>query len=96
MIERSDGVSFLLETRRVLALQSLDGDDAVEARVARLVDLSHAPGPDGRKDLIRAEFVAWLERHTSDLLSVRGREGVSARMTAHPVVTFQIRRLASS
>jgi hypothetical protein len=32
MIERSDGVNFLLETRRVLALQSLDGDDAVEAR----------------------------------------------------------------
>ncbi len=39
--------------------------------------------PLRRVDLIWAEFVAWLERHTSDLLSVRGREGVSARVTGH-------------
>jgi hypothetical protein len=39
------------------------------------------PVPDGRKDRIRAESVGWLERHTSDLLSVRGREADSARMT---------------
>src|SRR5579863_2452487 len=58
MIERRDGVSFLLETRRVLALQALDADDAIEARVARLVDLSHAARPDGREDFVRAEFVA--------------------------------------
>src|SRR5450755_2680557 len=63
MIERRDGVSFLLETRRVLALQALDGDDAVEARVARLVDLSHASRANRREDFVRTKFVAWLKRH---------------------------------
>jgi hypothetical protein len=46
MIERRDCVSFLLETRHVLALKALDGDDAVEARVApcRPLPLTAATG----------------------------------------------------
>jgi hypothetical protein len=32
------------------------------------------PEPKGGEDLVRAEFVAWLERHMSDLPSVLGQE----------------------
>ena len=36
--------------------QHLDGDRAVEPRVARAIDLAHPAGAEGRQDLVRAEF----------------------------------------
>src|SRR5260370_36625699 len=63
MIQRSNRAGFLLEACRMLPLQSLDGDDAVQPRITRLPHLAHAALADGRDDFIRAEFVAWLERH---------------------------------
>ena len=43
--------------------KDFDGDDAIEARVARLVDLAHTAGSDGGDDFIRAESSAGSERH---------------------------------
>ena len=35
--------------------QDLDRDDAIEPRVAGLVDLAHAAGAEGGEDFVRAE-----------------------------------------
>jgi hypothetical protein len=35
--------------------KDLDGDGAGQAGVARLVDFAHSAGPEGSKDLVRAE-----------------------------------------
>ena len=43
--------------------QHLDRDVALEARVARAVDLAHAAGAERRQDLVRAEAVAGREAH---------------------------------
>ena len=57
MVERGDGARLALEAcpqvRIVsdVARQDLDRDRAIEARVARLVDLAHAAGADGRREL---------------------------------------------
>ena len=43
--------------------QHLDGDGSIESSGPRLVDFSHAPGPDGSEDLVGAERGAGLEWH---------------------------------
>jgi hypothetical protein len=40
MIERGDGPRLALEAIREALFRDLDGDDAIQARVARLVDLA--------------------------------------------------------
>ena len=55
MVQRGDRASFLLETRRVLALQPLDRDDTIETRVAGFLHLAHAAGAERRDDFIRTE-----------------------------------------
>ena len=54
-----------LEALAVLCVrgQDLDGDGAVEARVAGAVHLAHASRSEGRNDLVRAEARAGAERH---------------------------------
>jgi hypothetical protein len=47
-----------------LLRQDFDGDGPIEPRVARAIDLAHAPGADRRENLVRAEAGAWLERHS--------------------------------
>ncbi|OFW30570.1 MAG: hypothetical protein A3H97_05755 [Acidobacteria bacterium RIFCSPLOWO2_02_FULL_65_29] len=44
-----------LRVRRQMRRQNLDGDEPIEPRVPRLVDLSHPPGAGQRQDLERAE-----------------------------------------
>ena len=51
--------------------QHLDGDGAVQAGVAGLVDLAHTPGAEGGLDLVRAEGGAGIEWHV--LLSRRDK-----------------------
>jgi hypothetical protein len=46
MIQGRDG-RFLLESRAVFGLQPLDGNDAIQPRIASLPDLAHAPEPAG-------------------------------------------------
>jgi hypothetical protein len=61
MIERGEHPGLALEAGAPPGIQGmdvgqqLDGDVAAEPGVACPVDLSHAPRPDGRDDLIRAE-----------------------------------------
>jgi hypothetical protein len=47
VIERGDGARFALEAVAVPRRQLLDGDDAIEARVAGLVDLAHPARAEG-------------------------------------------------
>jgi len=47
-------------------LDPLNGDDAVEARIERLVHLAEATRADGRQDFVGAEFVAGRQGHLSD------------------------------
>ena len=63
VIEDRDGTGFLLEADAVLALESLNGDDAVQPRVARIPHFAHAARADACKDLVRSEFVAGREGH---------------------------------
>ena len=69
MIERGDGPGFLLEATEPVGVsgnlvgKDFDGNVAVEAAVASLVDLAHAAGPDGCEDLIRPEASAGQEGH---------------------------------
>ena len=74
MIQRGDGLGFALKTLRELFPGNFDRDVAIQARIAPLPDLAHSTGADGRQDFIRAEFVAWLERHMIDLTSVLGQK----------------------
>src|SRR5262245_29991016 len=44
--------------------QDLEGHDAIEPRVARLVHLAHAARAEGRNDFVTAEPSSWNEGHT--------------------------------
>ena len=69
MVERGDGARFDLESVTSvgppvrLRRKHLHGDDAIEACVARLVDLPHPPGANQRQDFVRAESGAAWQRH---------------------------------
>jgi hypothetical protein len=61
VIERSEQMRFALEPRepfrirRKDARQDLDGDVAIELRIARAIDLAHASGTDGADDFVGTE-----------------------------------------
>ena len=59
MIQRRHGARFPLEPFAELGIGNLDGDVAAQTRIMRLVHLAHP----ARAHFVRAEFVAWLERH---------------------------------
>jgi len=69
MRERRDGFRLPLESLQRLGIgrqvprQDLDGDVAVEFRVARPVDLAHSSSAQGAEDLVRAEASAGWETH---------------------------------
>ncbi len=63
VIQRCDRASFALEAFTELGCGSLDGDNAVQTRIARLPHLPHAARADWRKDFVGAEFVAGRDRH---------------------------------
>ena len=44
--------------RRQLVGDELDGDEPAQARIARLIDLSHAAGSEGADDLVHADALA--------------------------------------
>ena len=46
--------------------EDLDGDGAVQAGVAGLVDLTHAARADEREDLVRAELYSCFQGHRSE------------------------------
>ena len=58
MVQRGHGVGFALEAFRKLLVGYLEGDDAVQPRVASFIDLTHAAGAEGREDFVGAQFGA--------------------------------------
>src|SRR5215469_6381542 len=67
MIQRRDGARLALEALGEFALGDLQRDDAVQARIAGLVNLAHPARADGREDLVGAEFVASVQHWMSPL-----------------------------
>jgi hypothetical protein len=69
MIERGEHLRLAFEPGEAVGVgreevrQDLDGDVTVQLRVARLVNLAHAAGPDGRQHFIRAEASAGSKGH---------------------------------
>jgi hypothetical protein len=61
VIQRSDGFGFAIEPRTELRImceggrQHLDRDRAMQPRVIRAIDLTHAPGADHRLESVRPE-----------------------------------------
>jgi hypothetical protein len=53
MVERGNCTRFLFESRNVRRAHALDGDDAIEPRVASFPDLAHAAAAERLEDLIR-------------------------------------------
>ena len=64
MVQRGDGVRFAFEPLGKLFGGNLDGDGAVETRVARLIHFSHTSCAEGREDLIGSQTSPSRERHT--------------------------------
>ena len=64
VVQAGDGLRLALEPLLEIRVggdmlgQHIDGDRAVQARVAGFVDLTHAPSADGRDDLVRTELRA--------------------------------------
>ena len=81
MIELRDRARFAVEPLAELRVggealgQDLDRDGAIEARVARLVDLAHAARADRRRDFVRAEASAGGQRHRAVCVFVTGVVG---------------------
>jgi hypothetical protein len=77
--------------------QDLDGDGAVEPRVAGLIDLSLSPSPDRGEDFMSAEFIAWLERHITGEVqfsqSENGLRLVDGALGSYPTLTGNARRV---
>jgi hypothetical protein len=67
MIQRGDGLGLTLKALRELCCGDLNGHVAIQPGIVRSIHFAHPAFPDGRKELVRSEFVAWLERHMSDL-----------------------------
>ena len=69
MIERSEDLRLASKTAEPLRVgdeqvrQDLDGDVAIQFRIARAIHLAHAAGPEGRQHFIRAEAGTRLQGH---------------------------------
>jgi hypothetical protein len=71
VVEGGDAAGFALEVLGELLGGDFDGDDAVEAGVARALHLSHSARAKGRDDLVGSEFTAGRKRHGRVLTSLR-------------------------
>jgi hypothetical protein len=66
VVQRGDGAGLALESLGELLLQDLDGDDAIEAGIAGLVDVAHATGADGGENFVGSQSSPRRERHLDD------------------------------
>jgi hypothetical protein len=77
VIQRGQQLRFALEARHVLGVvgqrggQDFDGDVAIELGIAGAVNLAHATGAKRGKYLVRAEFVAYRQRHSGTAQFIR-------------------------
>ncbi len=73
VVQAGDGLRLALEpllqigVRSYMLGENLDGDRAIQAGVAGLVDLAHAPSPNGREDLVGSKLRPGVKRHRSKL-----------------------------
>ena len=80
MIQRGEEVCFALKPGNPVRIvdeavrDHLDGDVAIQLRVARFVDFAHPARADGRVDLVRAEAGAGGEAQTAGLYGRGGGE----------------------
>ena len=71
VIEARDGPGFALEALLQIRIvqrtmrQHLDGDGAIEPRVAGPIDLSHSSCPDGSDDFVGPEAATFVQRHSA-------------------------------
>src|SRR5207237_706204 len=79
-----EALAHLGPSRRVLG-QHLDGDDAVEPRIARLIDLAHAARAQRTQNLVRAKAHIRGERHSPLSYTPAPRQQERGLLTfAHP------------
>src|SRR6516164_8999219 len=95
MIQRGNRTRFLLESSRVLGLQPLNRDDAVQPRVARLPDLTHAARPERRQNFVRPNVPVQLEMEKAFPIKLMERTHEEAtealragREGRHPAAAF--------
>ena len=71
MIQPARGARFLFEpapphgVAAKILWKHLDGDVALQLRIARAIHLSHAPCAKGAEDLKAAESIPYRERHVT-------------------------------
>ena len=58
MVQRGDGLGFLLKASAETNQRSLDGDVAIQPRVTGTPHLTHTAPADGREYFVRSELVA--------------------------------------
>jgi len=77
-------VRFALEALGEPLVRNLDGDDAIQPRVASLVDFSHTAGAQGRGDLVGAQPDSGSQSHEVNdcTASDMGREWMTGKQEA--------------
>src|SRR5579864_9656454 len=68
MVQGRDRVRFALEALGELLVGNLDGDGAIQPRIASFVDLAHAARADGRDDLIGSQPSSSRQGHKIERL----------------------------
>jgi hypothetical protein len=66
VIQRRDRLGFALKAFRELFVGNLDGNRAIQARIAGLVDLSHPASADGRGNLVGTQPSSGSQGHKSN------------------------------
>ena len=90
MVERGDGLRFLLEAATKAVTRGLDCNLTAKARIAGTEDLAHSAGAKNAGDFIRANARAWSEGHwTAQLYRAEGRpiasdDGIVVRDIGNP------------
>ena len=72
VIQRRDGLRFTSEAFAELRGGDFDRNVAIQSRISGPIHLTHASSTDGRKDFVRAEFVAYRKRHVSESVKFSG------------------------
>ena len=75
MVQGGHRVRLALEALRELLFGNLDGDDAIQSRVASLIDLSHPARAQGRSDLVRTQPGSGSQSHEVNDCTARGMGG---------------------
>src|ERR1700680_1340059 len=81
LVQCGDGARLALEAFAEEAVTFLDGDHAVQARIAGLPHLAHATHAERRNDFVRTELLAWGKRHYVKSFYTNGHKGRNACAT---------------